>query len=120
MKKREIGDYVQDILEAIIEVKVFTQRMGPEDFASDKKTINAVVRSLEVMGEAAKKIPDDVRQKYPDIPWRSMAGMRDKLIHEYFGIDLDIVWEVISVELPPIKPFVQQVLEDIDSENEGY
>lgn len=117
MKKREIGDYVQDILEAIIEVKVFTQRMESADFASDKKTINAVVRSLEVMGEAAKKIPDDVRQKYPDIPWRSMAGMRDKLIHEYFGIDLDIVWEVVSVELPPLKPLVQQVLEDIDSEN---
>ena len=120
MKKREIGDYVQDILEAIIEVKVFTQRMEPEDFAGDKKTINAVVRSLEVMGEAAKRIPDDVRQKYPDIPWRSMAGMRDKLIHEYFGIDLDIVWEVINVELPPLKPLVRQVLEDIDGENEDH
>ncbi len=116
MKKREMGDYVQDILEAIIEVKDFTAGMEPVDFVNDKKTINAVVRSLEIIGEAAKKIPDGMREKYPDIPWKSMAGMRDKLIHEYFGVDLDIVWEVINVELPPIKPLIQQVLEDVDSE----
>jgi len=111
-----VGDYVQDILEAIIEVKDFTAGMGLGDFVNDKKTINAVVRSLEIIGEAAKKIPGDMREKYPDIPWKGMAGMRDKLIHEYFGVDLDIVWEVINVELPPIKPLIQQVLEDVDSE----
>lgn len=120
MKKREMGDYVQDILEAIIEVKDFTAGMEPEDFANDKKTINAVVRSLEIIGEAAKKIPGDMREKYPDIPWKSMEGMRDKLIHEYFGVDLDIVWEVVNVELPPIKPLIQKVLEDIDSETNDH
>ncbi|MCD4845777.1 MAG: DUF86 domain-containing protein [Methanosarcinales archaeon] len=86
-----------------------------EDFISDKKTINAVVRSLEVIGEAAKKIPDNSRDNYSEIPWKRMAGMRDKLIHEYFGIDLEIVWEVIDNELPPIKPSIKQMLEDLDN-----
>jgi uncharacterized protein with HEPN domain len=71
-----------------------------------------VVRSLEVIGEAAKKMPDSMREKYPEIPWKRMTGMRDKLIHEYFGIDLEIVWEVVTNELPPIKPLIQKVLEE--------
>ncbi|HUV79902.1 MAG TPA: DUF86 domain-containing protein [Candidatus Bathyarchaeia archaeon] len=114
MKKRELGDYIQDILEALGEVDDFTTGMQFEDFVKDKKTINAVVRSLEVIGEATKKIPDGFREKYSKIPWKRMAGMRDKLIHEYFGIDLEIVWEVINNDLPPIKPLIQKVLEDID------
>ena len=114
MKKIELGDYIQDILEAIGEVEDFTTGMQFDDFVKDKKTINAVVRSLEVIGEATKKIPDSFREKYSEIPWKRMAGMRDKLIHEYFGIDLEIVWEVIDNELPPIKPLIQKVLEDID------
>ncbi len=76
------------------------------------KTINAVVRCLEVIGEAAKKMPDSMKKKYPEIPWKRMTGMRDKLIHEYFGIDLEIVWEVVNTELPPIKPLIQKVLEE--------
>ena len=114
MNKRELGDYIQGILEALGEVEDFTTGMQFEDFVKDKKTINAVVRSLEVIGEATKKIPDSLREKYSKIPWKRMAGMRDKLIHEYFGIDLEIVWEVIDNELPPIKPLIQKVLEDID------
>jgi uncharacterized protein with HEPN domain len=112
MKKRELGDYIQDILEALGEVEDFTAGMQFEDFVEDKKTINAVVRSLEVIGEAAKKMPDSMREKYPEIPWKRMTGMRDKLIHEYFGIDLEIVWEVVTNELPPIKPLIQKVLEE--------
>jgi len=116
MRKRELGDYIQDIAEAIEEVADFTSGMRYEDFAKDKKTINAVVRSLEVIGEAKKKIPDTLRSKYPEIPWKRMAGMRDKLIHEYFGIDLEIVWEAVNNELPPVKPLVQAVLEDFERE----
>ena len=116
MRKRELGDYIQDILEAIVEVKDFTKGMPFENFVKDKKTINAVVRSLEIMGEAAKKIPNSMRAEYSEIPWKRMAGMRDKLIHEYFGIDLEMVWEVIHSELPPIKLFIQNVLEDVDKE----
>lgn len=112
MKKRELGDYIQDILEALGEVEDFTTGMQFEDFVEDKKTVNAVVRSLEVIGEATKKIPDNLRKKHSEIPWKRMAGMRDKLIHEYFGVDLEIVWEVVNNELPPIKPLIQKVLEE--------
>ena len=119
MRKRELGDYIQDIFEAIVEVKDFTEGMSFEDFVKDKKTINAVVRSLEIIGEAAKKIPNSMRAEYSEIPWKRMAGMRDKLMHEYFGIDLEIVWEVIQREIPPLKPFIQKVLEDVEKETKS-
>ena len=86
--------------------------MNLESFSNDRKTINAVVRSLEVVGEAAKNIPDGVKKKYPDIPWKKMAGMRDKLSHEYFGIDEGIVWKVATEELPPLKKFIQKILKN--------
>ena len=120
MRKRELGDYIQDILEAIVEVEDFTKGMKFEDFLGDKKTVNAVVRSLEIIGEATKKIPNSMREKYSEIPWKWMTGMRDKLIHEYFGIDLEIVWEVINNELPPIKPLIREILENIEGETKDY
>ena len=119
MKKRDFRDYIQDILDSIVEVKKFVEGMRFEDFTKDKKTVNAVIRSLEVIGEAAKKVPEDLREGYPQIPWKRMTGMRDKLIHEYFGIDLEIVWEAINNELPPIKPMIQKVLKDIENEADG-
>ena len=113
--KRTWRDYIADILTAIQEVENFTHGMDFEDFASDKKTVNAVVRSLEVMGEAAKRVPEGVRQRYPDVPWKRMTGMRDKLIHEYSGVDLEIVWGVVKTELPPVKPLVEQILRDLEN-----
>jgi uncharacterized protein with HEPN domain len=80
----------------------------------DKKTIKAVIRSLEVLGEASKKIPESIKARYPYVPWKRMAGMRDKLIHEYFGVDLEIVWNVVKNELPPIKPFIEQLSREIE------
>lgn len=118
MREREFGDYIQDILQALGEIEDFTVGMQFKDFAKDKKTINAVVRSLEIIGEAAKKIPDSFRERYSKIPWKRMAGMRDKLIHEYFGIDLEIIWGAISDELPPIKPSVQKALDDLEDKTE--
>jgi uncharacterized protein with HEPN domain len=80
--KGEWRDYLIDILESALEVEVFIAGMSFDDFFRDKKTINAVIRSLEVMGEAAKRVPEGIRANYPEIPWKRMAGMRDKLIHE--------------------------------------
>ena len=114
MKKRVLGDYLEDMLTAIAETKSFTSGMGLFDFKTDKKTINAVVRSLEVIGEATKRIPEALRLQYPEIPWKRMAGMRDKLIHQYFGVDLDMVWEVVSSELPPLEPLIQKVLTELE------
>jgi len=110
--KRDFLDYVADIANAIDEVFEFTRGMDFPVFQADRKTANAVVRSLEVMGEAAKKIPQPVRRRYPDVPWRRMAGMRDKLIHEYHGVDLETVWLVVRDELPPVRPLVERILRE--------
>ncbi|MFO8009116.1 MAG: DUF86 domain-containing protein [Candidatus Brocadiia bacterium] len=110
----EFGDYIADILNAAREVEEFTEGMAFDAFVADKKTINAVIRSLEVMGEAAKRIPEEIRQRYPGVPWKQMAGMRDKLIHEYSGVDLQIVWGVVKEELPPLRPRVRAMAQDFD------
>ena len=115
--KKDLGDYIADILNAVREVEEFTEGMNFKTFLTDKKTINAVIRSLEVMGEATKHIPEDVREQYPDIPWKRMAGIRDKLIHEYSGVDLEIIWSVIKEELPPIEPLIEKVLKDMEKED---
>jgi uncharacterized protein with HEPN domain len=87
--------------------------MSFEDLKRDKKTIYAVVRGIEVMGEAAKKIPKTLKDKYREIPWKKMAGMRDKLIHEYFGVDVEILWKTIKDDIPSIKPLVQELLKSM-------
>jgi uncharacterized protein with HEPN domain len=112
--KRDFKDYIQDILSSLEEVEEFTEGLDFEDFLKDRKTINAVIRSLEIIGEAAKKIPEDLRNGHPEMPWKRMTGMRDKLIHEYHGVDLEIVWAVIKEELPPLKPLIEKVLKEIE------
>ncbi len=110
---RDYRDYIQDILDSIDEIESFTEGMKFEEFTKDKKTINAVTRSVEVIGEAAKKIPKSIRNKYPNIPWKKISGMRDKLIHEYFGIDLEILWKVAKDNIPPLKSTIKNILEDL-------
>jgi uncharacterized protein with HEPN domain len=112
--KKEWGDYVADILNSLAEIDEFIRGMTYAAFIKDRRTVNAVIRSLEVMGEAAKRIPDEIRKKYPDIPWKQMTGMRDKLIHEYAGVDLETVWDVSTVELPPLRPFLEKLAKDIE------
>ncbi|MGA2939031.1 MAG: DUF86 domain-containing protein [Syntrophobacteraceae bacterium] len=114
--KRDYRDYLEDILAAIDESAEFTGNISFEVFTQDRKTINAVVRSLEVLGEAARRIPDHLRAEVPDVPWKYMAGMRNKLIHEYFGVDLSIVWTVIKIELPPLRPKIEHLLEKLAKE----
>lgn len=109
MKDRELQDYINDLTEACEDILSFTKGMSYSDFASDKKTINAVIRSLEVIGEATKNLSVSFRDNYPNIPWKRMAGMRDKLIHEYFGIDKQMVWQVIEKHIPNILPLVKDI-----------
>jgi len=111
--KRTYKDYILDAITSIQEIEEFTKGMRFETFVKDKKTINAVIRSLEVMGEALKKIPLELKEKYPEIPWKYITGMRDKLIHEYHGVDLEIVWEVIEREIPPLKPKFEELLKEL-------
>ncbi len=109
--KREIRDYLADILEAINDIDAFTSGMTYEEFSQDKKTINAVIRSLEIVGEATKKIPPEIRNLHPDLPWKEIAGMRDKLIHEYFGVDLQIVWMTIQQDLNELHKTIQNLVD---------
>jgi len=111
--RRTYKDYVLDVLSSIREIEEFIKDMSFNDFIKDRKTVNAVIRSLEVMGEAVKKIPQEIRDKYPKIPWKYIAGMRDKLIHEYHGVDLEIIWEVIKKEIPSLKPEFEKVLKEL-------
>jgi len=111
---REYLDYLQDILDSVNDIESFVRGMDSREFGEDRKTINAVIRSLEVIGEAAKKIPDNVKEKSSNIPWKNIAGMRDKLIHEYFGVDEEIVWKVVSEEIPALKPLIQKLFDELD------
>ncbi len=104
-------DYLRDIVEMMNKIETFTQGLDYKHFAGDDKTYLAVVRALEVIGEAAKHIPLPITKRYPEVPWTRMAGMRDRLIHAYFGTDARIVWETASKLIPELKPKVIQVLD---------
>jgi uncharacterized protein with HEPN domain len=102
--------YLNDILTAIDRIEEFVAGMDFKAFQDDDKTASAVIRKFEIIGEAAKQIPDEIRNSYAQIPWKEMAGMRDKLIHFYFGIDYHLVWKTIKERLPAIKPDIQKIL----------
>jgi uncharacterized protein with HEPN domain len=114
---REHADYLWDILYAVERAESFIEGMDFVAFEADEKTVFAVVRALEIVGEAAKKIPLGVRQKYPDLPWREMAGMRDKLNHDYFGVDLRRVFETVRQDLPPLRASLEKILQDIEKDD---
>ena len=109
MKDRDLRDYINDLIEACEDILSFTKGMSYSAFTDDRKTMNAVIRSLEVIGEATKKLPISFRDNYPDIPWKRMAGMRDKLIHEYFGIDKEMVWQVVEKHIPNIFALIKGI-----------
>jgi uncharacterized protein with HEPN domain len=110
--KEEFLDYIEDIVDAMNDAMSFVEGMKCEDFVKDRKTIYAVVRALEIIGEATKRMPDLVRNRYPQIPWKDMSGMRDKLIHGYFGVDIKRVWKTVKEDLLDLKPLFEKILKD--------
>ncbi|MGB9627712.1 MAG: DUF86 domain-containing protein [Thermodesulfobacteriota bacterium] len=112
--KRNHKLFVKDILDCINKIEEFIGDMGFDEFMEDDKTKSAVVRKLEIIGEATKNIPKQLRQKYKELPWTDMAGMRDKIAHFYFGIDYVIVWKVIKERLPKIKPVIKRILNEME------
>jgi uncharacterized protein with HEPN domain len=103
-------DYARDMAEALRDIRDFVQGYTLERFVRDKKTVCAVIRGLEVLGEAAGKIPAPVRAGFPEIPWTEMVGMRNRLIHEYFGVDLEIIWQTVCDDLPPLHAAVDRLV----------
>lgn len=109
---RDYTLYLKDILAAIDSIEEFITGMDLDTFQTDDKTSSAVMRKLEVIGEAVKQIPENIRLRYSQILWKEMAGMRDKLIHFYFGVDYHLVWRTIKERLPQIKQEIQRILQD--------
>lgn len=113
---RDFQIYIEDIIQAIDNIQTYTEGLTYQDFEGDKKTIDAVIRNFEVIGEATKQMPLVIRQKYSKVPWREMAGMRDKLIHGYFGVQLDVVWKTVKERLPAVRKLLAEVLTELKRE----
>jgi uncharacterized protein with HEPN domain len=107
---RDFRLYLDDIQVSAEKVLRYTRGLGFAQFVSDDKTFDAVVRNLEIIGEAAKNIPQDIRDRYPDVEWRRIAGLRDVVIHEYFGIDDRILWDVVCNHVPRLLDQVRRIL----------
>jgi uncharacterized protein with HEPN domain len=111
----EFLDYIEDILDAMSKAELLLEGVSYSQFESDFKINFAVVRALEIIGEAAKRLPEEVRQRYPDIPWKGMSGMRDRIIHGYDNVDLQIVWDVVKRDIPKLRPKIEALLKDYES-----
>ena len=103
MPKRDPDLLVQDMLDCLRKIEFYTAGMDHAAFLDDVKTIDAVVRNLEVLGEAARQVPDDFASRHSDLPWRKIAGLRNRIVHDYFGLDIEIIWQIIQHDLPPLK-----------------
>ncbi len=111
-ENRDIRDYLNDMAEMLTDIQEFTRGMSFEEFRDDRKTVYAVVRAFEVLGEAAKHIPDATRQKYQEVPWATISAFRNKLIHEYFAINLEIIWDTIQHDVPELQALLTPVVKD--------
>ncbi|MFQ3634055.1 DUF86 domain-containing protein [Roseiflexus sp.] len=112
MSKRNWQDFVQDMLESIQKVEDYSGHLTSEEFFVDGKTQDAVIRNLEIIGEAARRIPDEIQQRHADIPWTQVVGLRNRLVHGYFVVDLTIVWEICKHDLPRLRVRLEQLLQE--------
>ncbi|MEO5356998.1 MAG: DUF86 domain-containing protein [Nitrospirae bacterium YQR-1] len=117
---RKLHFYVNDIIAAMNAIENFVDEAGYDDFINDDRTVSAVIRKLEIIGEAVKHIPDEIRKEYEDIPWKEMAGLRDKLIHFYFGIQPTLIWYTVKDVIPKIKPVLETLQTEIAKKTDKW
>jgi len=113
---RDYRLYLDDIIEAMEKIIRYSADLTLEDFTKDEKTVDAVIRNFTIIGEAVKNIPDEIKAGQPGVPWKEMAGIRDKLVHQYFGIKFDVLWKTIRKRLPQIKPQIISILKQTSDE----
>ena len=109
--------YLSHILDEIELIKSMTKDLRYEDFVEDKAKEHTITRSLEIIGEASKNISEHLKQKHPEVPWKFMAGLRDKIVHGYFSINYDIVWDVIIHKMPELEPKIKAILDDVSQDS---
>jgi uncharacterized protein with HEPN domain len=113
MSDRDWRLFLKDICNCVTRIIEYAGSMSREEFFRDSKTVDAVMRNLAIIGEASKKIPADARRKYPAVEWKKMAGLRDIVVHDYFGIDEDIIWDVVAVRIPELKRHLELITGEI-------
>jgi len=112
---RLVDDTLSDILAVAEKAIGFVAGMDLDDLAHDDRTEFAVIKALEIVGEAARRVPESFRESHPQIPWREMAAMRDKLVHDYFGVNLEVVWKTIHEDLPPLISTLRDLIEELQA-----
>jgi uncharacterized protein with HEPN domain len=110
MSKRPVELLLDDILQAIGRIEQYIKGLSYDAFSKDQKSIDAVVRNLEIIGEAANRLPDEFKEKYSEIEWYKVVGLRHRIVHEYFGIDLEIIWQILHKDLPELRDSLSQII----------
>jgi uncharacterized protein with HEPN domain len=111
MSRRDPQVLIEDILTALAKIQRYVSGLTRDQFLADEKTIDAVVRNLEIIGEATRQLPAAYRDERPHVPWHQIAGLRNRIVHDYFGLDLELIWEIVEVELPRLHVLIRELAE---------